>query len=148
MHVQRAHSEDLEQIISLLKQEKLPVSGVSDVIDSFSVVKSGNTVLAAGVIEPHGADGLLRSVVVASDQQGKGLGARVVSHLVDHFEGDVYLLTETAERFFVRFGFETVSRDVAPAELRAAEEFRSLCPESAAFMRRSVEATQGKPYSS
>ncbi len=53
---------------------------------------------------------------------------------------DVFLLTETAEPFFVRFGFERVSREEAPPQLRASEEFRCLCPESAAFMRRSVGA--------
>lgn len=49
-----------------------------------------------------------------------------------------------SEPFFVRFGFARVSREEAPPELQASEEFRSLCPESAAFMRRSVEVAVRK----
>lgn len=138
MLVQPAQQIDLPYVLSLLEDEKLPVSGVEQVFESFLVVKQRDQVLAAGAIEPHGADGLLRSVVVHPEQKGKGLGGLLVAALLESFDGDVYLLTETAATFFVRFGFESVSREVAPAAVQDSEEFRSLCPESATFMRRSV----------
>jgi amino-acid N-acetyltransferase len=49
---------------------------------------------------------------------------------------EIYLLTTTAEHFFPRFGFARIPRaDVAPT-VRASEEFRGACPDSAIAMRR------------
>jgi N-acetylglutamate synthase-like GNAT family acetyltransferase len=48
---------------------------------------------------------------------------------------DVYLLTTTAEQFFVRFGFTTVDRIEVPLSVRESVEFRSACPASATVMR-------------
>lgn len=44
------------------------------------------------------------------------------------------LLTQTAEAFFRLAGYENVERSAVPAGLRNLEEFRSLCPASAACM--------------
>ncbi|MDA1029769.1 MAG: arsenic resistance N-acetyltransferase ArsN2 [Bacteroidetes bacterium] len=139
-----ASPEDLNRILFLLGQSNLPLSGVSEIVTDFKVVRHESEVIAAGAIERHGKNGLLRSLVVDSSHRGKGLGEKVVSALLEDQNEDVYLLTETAEPFFVRFGFARVSREEAPPELRASEEFRSLCPESAAFMRRSVGAAVRK----
>ncbi len=48
---------------------------------------------------------------------------------------ELVLLTTTADAWFPRFGFERMSRDAAPASLRASEEFRGACPASAVVMR-------------
>lgn len=144
MELKAASPEDLNRILFLLGQSNLPLSGVSEIVTDFKVVRHESEVIAAGAIERHGKNGLLRSLVVDSSHRGKGLGEKVVSALLEDQNEDVYLLTETAEPFFVRFGFARVSREEAPPELRASEEFRSLCPESAAFMRRSVGAAVRK----
>ena len=128
----------------MLEQAKLPQSGVAQLIGEFLVAKKGDQIVGAGAIEMHGSTGLLRSVVVDPDVRGQGVGQRIVNQLLASANEDVYLLTETAESFFVRLGFEPISREEAPADIRASEEFRCLCPESAAFMRRSVKI-QPKP---
>jgi hypothetical protein len=46
----------------------------------------------------------------------------------------LYLLTDTADAYFPRFGFKAVSRDLAPDGIRASREFASACPASAIFM--------------
>ncbi|MDA0683312.1 MAG: GNAT family N-acetyltransferase [Bacteroidetes bacterium] len=136
----KASPDDLVRIIDLLEEAKLPTSGVSLIIDQFLVIRAGREssgpVLAAGAIEPHGPDGLLRSLVVDSSVRGLGLGKRLTEYLLLSSDADLYLLTETAESFFELFGFECIDRAQAPDALRASEEFRCLCPESAAFMRR------------
>ncbi len=139
MEVGPAIPQDLDRILFLLGQSDLPQSGVSQLITDFYVIREQGEVMAAGVVERHGANGLLRSLVVDSVCRGRGLGQKVVCALLEDEAADVYLLTETAEPFFVRFGFVRVSREEAPTELRASEEFRCLCPESAAFMRRLVK---------
>jgi glycerol 3-phosphatase-2 len=62
--------------------------------------------------------GLLRSVAVRTDLRGKGLGHLVTARAVGtgRFRGvaEVFLFTETAERFFQRLGFRTVDRETLP----------------------------------
>ena len=135
-----ARAADLDRIVSLLSEADLPTVGVAEILDSFLVIRDRGIVVAAGVVERHGDDGLLRSVVVEPGSQGLGLGKQIASALIASKNRDLYLLTETAESFFSRLGFQLIPRNEAPPALRASEEFRCLCPESASFMRRSVES--------
>jgi len=138
--IESANSADLDDILRLLSASSLPTSGVAEILSQFLVIKDGETILAAGAVERHGDDGLLRSIVVDASARGMGLGRKITEALVLSSERDLYLLTETAAAFFVKYGFEHLSREEAPAELRQSEEFRCLCPESASFMRRSVDS--------
>ena len=47
----------------------------------------------------------------------------------------LYLLTNTAERFFTKLGFEQINRQAAPVTMQNTTEFSSLCPDSAICMR-------------
>lgn len=135
-----AGAADLDRIVTLLSKADLSTAGVAEILDSFLVIRDHGTVVAAGVVERHGEDGLLRSIVVDPARRGMGLGKQIASALIASENRDLYLLTETAESFFTPLGFKLISRDEAPRALRASEEFRCLCPESASFMRRSVES--------
>jgi amino-acid N-acetyltransferase len=142
--VDRARNGDLARIESMLSQAGLPTAGVAVIIEDFSVVRDAQGhVVAAGVIEWHTEegrepDGLIRSVVVDPAFRGKGIGTRLIDHLTASTDRNLYLLTESATDFFRGLGFESIDRSTAPPALRASEEFRCLCGESAAFMRRSV----------
>jgi amino-acid N-acetyltransferase len=46
----------------------------------------------------------------------------------------VYLLTDSAERYFARHGFRRLERAQAPLEVRESEQFRSQTCASAAVM--------------
>jgi len=94
-------------------------------------------------LEVYGNCALLRSAVVDAGRRGSGLGIDLVESLLRRAGTrgvrEIYLLTTTAEHFFPRFGFARISRgDVAPA-VRASEEFRGACPDSAVAMRRVLE---------
>jgi len=138
-----ARPADLEAIRQLLRDSGLPTRGVDDLIDRFVVVRRTSNgepgLIAAGAVEPCDRVGLLRSVVVHPDARGQGIGRMITDALIDaaHAQGftALYLLTETAESFFNRTGFETIERETAPESIRMTEEFRSLCSESAALMR-------------
>lgn len=126
---------------ALLAQARLPVQGTDALTDRFRIVRGvEGRIQAAGVVERHGAHGLLRSVVVNAELRGLGVGRLIVEALVNDsiLEGleSVYLLTETAPDFFARLGFADAERAEAPAEIRASDEFRSICPESARLMAR------------
>ncbi len=89
-------------------------------------------------IEIHGADALLRSLVVAAELRSTGLGSALVQRVEAHarVQGvrSMYLLTTTAERFFARRGYARLDRADAPAGIRATREFTDVCPASANFM--------------
>lgn len=141
VHITRADATDIDRIESMLQEAGLPIAGVRPIIEDFLVIREGGEVVAAGVIEWHDGDGLIRSVVVDPEHQGQGLGRALVGALMASTPADLYLLTETATGYFRGLGFESIERNAAPAALRQSEEFRCLCGESAAFMRRSVVAS-------
>ena len=82
---------------------------------------------------------LLRSAAVRADLRGTGVGAALVGALLDRARRrdvkTLVLLTTTAERWFPRFGFESITRDDVPEKLKVSEEFRGACPASAHVMR-------------
>ena len=135
--------DDLPAIRRLLSDANLPVDGVDALIDNFVVARPAaqpaSPPLGAGAVEDCGHAGLLRSVIVHPDARGLGIG-HVLTNALIRAAGErgleaLYLLTETAESFFERAGFEAIAREDAPESIRGTDEFRSLCPESAVLMR-------------
>lgn len=95
-------------------------------------------------LELYGEVALLRSLVVAAADRGKGHGTRLVA-AAEAYAGqrgvqEIYLLTTTAEAFFSRLGYAHCARAEAPVAIRQSAEFSSLCPASSAFMRKRIEA--------
>jgi amino-acid N-acetyltransferase len=90
-------------------------------------------------LERYGVDGLLRSIAVATDQRGRGIGSLLVRRVQDAASTSgltaVYLLTSTAESYFPRFSFLPIPRHVVPTPMYAAPEFASICPDSAKCLR-------------
>jgi amino-acid N-acetyltransferase len=80
---------------------------------------------------------LLRSLAVAPAYRSRGLGGRLCARVVE-LAGDrpLWLLTTTAQDYFVRHGFVAVARDEVPDAIRATAQFTSLCPSTAIVMRR------------
>ena len=95
-------------------------------------------VVGSAALELYGASALLRSVAVQRDRRGRGLGRRLTGAALDLARRcgavRVYLLTETADDFFPRFGFSPVARREVPPSVRGSVEFVSACPESARAM--------------
>lgn len=89
-------------------------------------------------IEPFGETALLRSLAVAPVHRRAGLGSRLVAHAEHYAAGlgvrSLYLLTITAEEFFLRHGYFRVDRTGAPPAILATREFSDLCPSTAALM--------------
>jgi N-acetylglutamate synthase-like GNAT family acetyltransferase len=82
-------------------------------------------------------------VVVAPDHRGSGLGQLIVSELERSAHAAqitrLILLTQTATEFFARQGYRVIERSSAPEEIQESEEFRSLCPDSATCMAKSLK---------
>ena len=76
-----ASIEDLAAIRALLERSGLPTSDLESARPEFAVIRENGRVVAAGALQRFGSSALLRSVVVAPDRRGSGLGRSVVSEL-------------------------------------------------------------------
>jgi amino-acid N-acetyltransferase len=140
--IRAAEPSDRQRVESLLVASGLPLDGVADHFPSFFVVDEGGKIVGVAGVELYGQYALLRSVAVATDTKGTGVGTLLTRRAIDeaHARGAraIYLLTTTAEAFFPRFGFERVARDEVPERVRASREFQGACPASATIMRREL----------
>lgn len=141
--IRAATSVDLSAIERLLTEAELPLDGVAGALPTFVVVEEADQLVGAAGLEVCGNDALLRSVVVAPTQQGRGLGRALVSRIVADAEERglhaLYLLTTTAEHYFPSFGFERTTRDAVPDAIQATAEFQTACPASAIVMYKTLE---------
>lgn len=139
-----ARPEDLAPTLTLLEAAGLPLTGVKEWFDRFVVAECGDAIVGVAGLEVYGKDGLLRSVAVSKDWQGRGLGGALTEEIValGVHEGlsGIYLLTKTAEGFFPRCGFRRIDREAASETIQTSAEFRELCPVSAAVMLRVLTA--------
>ncbi|MCH6483838.1 arsenic resistance N-acetyltransferase ArsN2 [Pseudoxanthomonas sp. LH2527] len=142
--IRTATDDDLPRILALLTQSSLPTADLVDAVATFLVDERDGALAGVIGLQRFGQAGLLRSLAVAPAYQGQGIARRLVAALeTEARQQDIdalYLLTQTAERFFTLQAFEALPRDQAPAGLQASAEFRSLCPASAVCMRKRLSA--------
>ena len=140
-----ASAPDLVAIRALLERSGLPTRDLESARPEFVVIREKGQVIAAGALQRFGSSALLRSVVVAADRRGIGLGAAIVRELERAAcaaqISALVLLTETAADFFTRLGYRVTERSAAPQSMQASEEFRSLCPSSATCMAKSLPSS-------
>lgn len=137
--IRPAQTTDLGAVAALLGEHGLPDDDMSDRIDEgFCVADLDGQLIGMAGVEMHAPDGLLRSIAVSSDWQGKSLGKALVENRLawarDNGVRQLYLLTTDAAHFFEKFGFAEIDRDAAPPSIKATTEFSSLCPGSATVM--------------
>ena len=150
--IRRATPADRPAVASLLSASDLSSEGVDPELAGFAVAERNGVLVGVAGLERYGDDGLLRSVAVAGDSRGLGLGARLTRAVLDDARArglaGVYALTTTAERYFPRLGFEVIERSDVPAPVRESLEFRSLCPSSAIALRLNLSAVTRQPSAS
>ncbi|MEA3099145.1 MAG: amino-acid N-acetyltransferase [Caballeronia mineralivorans] len=151
MQIRMADEGDLSEIQSLLRANDLPVEDISKtLIEGFLVAEDASgSVIGIGGLEQLGSRVLLRSLAVAPEARGTGIARALVARLEDNARScgqqDVWLLTTTAERFFERAGYERVSREDVPGEVRLCRQFAALCPSTASCMRKRLCTASSAP---
>jgi len=134
----------LAQLVKILRENNLPIDDLAELdLANFFWCKEKNQCIGVIGLEVHGSDGLLRSLAVASEYQGSGVGSALVKKLENHARTvgvtDLYLLTETAEAYFQLKGYKTIPRDLASENVKQSKEFAELCPADAKLMRKSIK---------
>jgi amino-acid N-acetyltransferase len=134
-----ARPRDLPAIVALLEASKLPIAGLATHIANTIVARVGDSIVGCAAVEAYPPAGLLRSVAVAAERRGEGLGQRLTAAALDLARRrgvrTVYLLTTTADAFFPKLGFAAIDRRELDPALAASEELRGACPASAVAMR-------------
>jgi len=136
--IRPAVPQDLPAVLALLSDATLPTEGVADHFPSFFVADEDGRIVASVGLELYGDAALLRSLAVAADARGAGIGAAVLQRALDEARdraAGIYALTTTAETYLSRFGFERVPRASVPAPLLESRELRDACPDSATVLK-------------
>lgn len=138
------------EALPLLRACGLPVcdlsgaDGTSASLALFGIRADGELVGVVG-LEAYGACGLLRSLAVAPAQRGSGMARRLVEFVeaqaVERGIHELFLLTSTAEAFFMVRGYAPVSRTAAPPAIQGTAQFSGVCPSSAAFLGKRLSPT-------
>ena len=138
--MRRSVPADYSPVTALLKAAGLPEDGARDCFENFVVADIDGAIVGAAGLELYGTQALLRSVVVDDVWRGNGIAARLVQDALALADGagveQVYLLTETAERYFPRHGFDFVDRSTITGPVLESVQFRSACPASLPVMVR------------
>ena len=136
--MQAATANDLPAVLELLEANKLPTAGVRDHLERYWLEFANENLIGCAGLEVHGKDGLLRSVAVTEKHRSVGLGQKLIQAILEQAKANrlasISLLTETAQDYFPRFGFQISTRDALPESLSASAEFRGACPDSAMAM--------------
>lgn len=130
---------DESAVINLLSESSLPVADITAKhLEHFFGCGSGGNLDGVVGLELYGEVALLRSLAVVAPRRGAGLGSDLVEHAEryarDHGVKSLYLLTMTAENFFLRRGYVRISREQAPPAIMGTAEFAGMCPLTSAFM--------------
>ena len=143
VHIRTAIESDRDTISALLSASGLPVDDLWDAQDTrFLVAESNRAIAGCAGAELFGKVALLRSLVVSPEARGKGIGGTLIRSIEslcrDEGVRETYLLTQTAEAFFLCRGYSHVNRPNAPSAIARSSEFSSICPTSAAFMAKTL----------
>ena len=140
--IETARPADATDVLRLLDQNHLPIDGLADHLATTVVARHNGRIVGSAALEIYPDGALLRSVAVAPELQGHGLGRELTEAAIrlarDLHVPAIYLLTTTAERYFPKFGFERIQRADVPPTVQTSIEFTSACPSSATVMRKSL----------
>ena len=137
-------SEDRAEVEAMLQMSELSTVDLTPkMLADFLVARQDGVLVGVVGLERHVKAGLLRSVVVDKSLRGTGMGKRLVFAMEDRARGrglkQLYLLTNTAEEFFLVMGYRPLDRLDAPPGIRNSQQFRDLCPSSATFMTKTLK---------
>jgi len=135
----------------LLSESGLPISDITaQHLQDFFGYGSGPELEGVIGLELFGEAALLRSLAVAASRRDSGLGSRLVAHAERHAREQgvqsLFLLTTTAEKFFLRRGYTRIPRDEAPAAIKGTKEFSGICPASSTFMVKQLMTMIDNPH--
>jgi len=137
-----ASDSDLSDIVKLLQNNDLPITDITNSDIQLFVGTYNNVLVGVIGIEIYSSTGLLRSLAVDDSFKKLNIGTTLINRLFNNSKlrniKDVYLLTETAEKYFEKFNFQSIDRSNVPDIIMETQEFKEICPVSATVMHRNI----------
>lgn len=150
MQIVKATQQTRDEIKSLLRSQNLPSEDLPDILTDFYAAVDGAKMIGLIGMERYGAYALLRSMVVHPEYRNKRIAEALISRLETEAKStgiaEMYLLTETADKYFSKKGYTIITRDIVPKELQGSSEFSHVCPASAIVMKKQL-LNQPEPLS-
>ena len=134
------------EVKELLESYGLPVADIpgNDQIRLFGVKADGALTAVVG-IEVYEEYALVRSLAVKQQFRGSGIGRNLIASLEDWARtkrvARLFLLTETAGRFFGYQGYRPIPRSETPQVIKDTSEFSGISPDSAELMIKELIAS-------
>jgi amino-acid N-acetyltransferase len=140
--IELAQPSDLPEVLALLDECGLPEAGLAcrpGVL--ILAARDDDRIVGCAALELYGEHALLRSVAVTGDRRGEGLGDRIVEAALELANRlrvlELYLLTDSAEDFFARHGFEPFDRSRVPSAVAGSPGFATCrCAEAICMVKR------------
>jgi amino-acid N-acetyltransferase len=146
MQISRAQEEKRSEIIDLLRNNNLPAADLPLKIDDFFIADEKDKIVGVIGMERYESSGLLRSMVVHSDYRNRNIAHALITALerkaIATGVSEIYLLTETADKYFGKKGYQVITRSEVPPEVQTSSEFSHVCPATAIVMKKKFETSE------
>jgi len=143
MQIIKVTEHSRNEIINLLRTNNLPSEDLPDALNEFYAALDEGKLIGLVGMERYSRFGLLRSMVVHPNYRNRQIAAKLVQLLEQAAAGSgittMYLLTQTAENYFSKRGYQVITRDTVPQALFQSSEFSHVCPESATVMKKDLK---------
>ena len=144
MDIVLASSGDEPWIRQLLTVCGLPHEDITPQhLRHFWVIREKGEAIGVVGLEIFGHLALLCSLAVDPRFRKRGLAQQLTKKAEEYATSlrieELYLLSTTAESFFLERGFQRIERNSAPPEIRGTAEFQGLCPVSSVCMVKQLQ---------
>ena len=137
--ITKAESIHLQDVEKLLLMVNLPIEGVKKSFSNFFIVQKQNMIIGCAGIEIYEEVGLLRSIAIDESSQKQGIGQMMVNKIEEFAikEGvkNLYLLTDTAEQFFLRLNYQKIPRNRTDSRIKQTIEFTTICTSATVMVK-------------
>jgi amino-acid N-acetyltransferase len=139
LQIQPATHSELSVVLDLLTAAQLPTEGVREHFANFLIALADEQIIGCVGLEIYSDCALLRSLAVAPDWRGHGIGKQLTAQAISYAQANVVekivLLTTSTAAFFARhFGFVQAERRCFDDRLSNSPEWHLTTCASAVCM--------------
>ena len=140
--INKAEPQAYETVVALLTAAGLPTEDLRKDLHHFWIADASGTAIGVIGMDLYAPYGLLRSMTVLPEYRNKGIASRLVDQVEQLAKkldlSELYLITNTAESYFSKKGFQLITKADLPPDVASTEEMNGLCPTSAVIMRKAI----------
>ena len=141
MNIVPASQNSFSAAVELLKKNNLPTEDINPGTQLF-VIEENDSVIGTIAVEYNFDVALLRSLSISEQKRNSGIGQMLVAFIENYVQKQgvqsIYLLTTTAEAFFLKKGYESVDRNEVPDFIKNTKEFSIICSASSTLMKKEL----------